>query len=260
MTAIESANRTARTSVAAAIWRNARLHFIDRSVLFGIPAIILVTTLAIVIAIAAILRGNGIDPIDGADAASGEIRGMQYSWAVLSPYWYLVAVGVTSISATLPFALGLSSTRRDYWLGTTLAFALVSAITAIAFALLRWVELATGGWFLRAAMFDSLWWVNASWPVGIFSTFALSFAVLMVGAAITAIYMRWRMPGLTVLFVILAVALVAALALITFAGSWRGVIAWFAEIGVAGIFGIVLGVGVASAVVGYLVIRRATIR
>ena len=146
-TATISGDRTsaARPSRAHAIWRIARLHFVEPQTLFGIPAIILVTTLAIVLAIAAIIRASGFDPLDGADAAAGGLRGMQYSWAALSAHWYLVAVGVTSISATLPFALGLSATRRDYWLGTTLASSIVYAVIAGAFAVLRWTELVTNG-------------------------------------------------------------------------------------------------------------------
>lgn len=58
--------------------------------------------------------------------ASDMAEGMRYSWAVVSPQWYLVVAGVQAIAFTFSFALGFSSTRRDYWLGLSVTFVMES--------------------------------------------------------------------------------------------------------------------------------------
>ena len=68
--------------------------------------------------------------------AADDLEGMRYSWAVLSPQWYLVAVGVQAIGLTFSFALGFGATRRDFWLGTSVMFVLVAVMFAVSIATL----------------------------------------------------------------------------------------------------------------------------
>jgi hypothetical protein len=187
-------------------------------------------------------------------------EGMRYSWAVLSPQWYLVVVGVQAIGLTFSFALGFGATRRDFWLGTSIMFGIVSLLNAVAIATLVQIEKATGGWGIGIAMFDSLWYGQAGWLTDFYSTLALQLLVLFVGASVTTVYMRWRIRGMMIVLFSSIALLLIFIAVATFSESWPALFEWFGSIGVVGAFNIVLGFAVLSAVGGYLVIRRATPR
>ena len=245
--------RTEARSRAHEILRIVRLHCVNPSVFFGIPWIILGGAWAVMMIVGLIIT-----------AANGPTEqmaeGMRYSWAVLSPQWYLVVVGVQAIGLTFSFALGFGTTRRDFWLGTSIMFVIVSFLNGVAIATLVQIEKVTDGWGIGIAMFDSLWYGQQGWLTDFYSTLAMQLLVLFIGASVTTVYMRWRIRGMmTLLFS--AVALVLALvATLTFTESWIAVFDWFASIGIVGIFTVVLTKALAWAVVGYFVIRRATPR
>ncbi|GAA1060567.1 hypothetical protein [Agromyces bracchium] len=261
MTATASATDSARARATDApsrvrpneILRIVRLHTVNPAIFFGVPWMILGGAWAVTMIIALIIQGAA-GPLDQAET------GFEYSWAVLSPQWYLIVVGVQAVSYTFPFALGFGATRRDYWLGTGLMFAIVSVLNAAAIATLLLIERATNGWGIGAGMFDALWYVGADWATAFYSTFALQLLVLFIGAGITTVFMRWRMKGMmTVLFGGVALIL-AIIAVLTFTEAWEALGAWLASIGVVGVFTLVLAKALLWAVAGLLVIRRATPR
>jgi hypothetical protein len=235
------------------ILRIVRLHTVNPAIFFGVPWLILAGAWAVTMIIALIISG-------AAGPLSETETGFEYSWAVLSPQWYLIVVGVQAVSFTFPFALGFGATRRDYWVGTSLMFGLVSLLNAAGIATLLLIERATNGWWIGAGMFDALWYVGADWGTAFYTTFALQLLVLFIGAGVTTVFMRWRMKGMmTVLFGGVALIL-AIIALLTFTESWEALGRWLSSIGVVGVFTVVLATALAWAVAGFLVIRRATPR
>lgn len=234
------------------IWRIVRLHAVTPSVFFGIPWMILGGALAVTIVIALIISSAGGSPED--------LEGMRYSWAVVSPQWYLVAVGVQAVGLTLSFALGFGATRRDFWLGTSLMFVLVALMFAVSIATLVQLEIATGGWGVGAHMFDALWYGQTNWLVDFYTTFALQLFVLFMGAFATTVFLRWRMRGMMTLLFGTIVIVLATVAGLTWSDAWPAVFEWFGSIGLVGVFSIVLMFSAIFAIVGYLVIRRATPR
>jgi hypothetical protein len=253
MTAVVAAPiaRTEARSRVHEIWRIVHLHTVNPSIFFGVPWLILGGAWAVTMVVALILRGAGIPP---------ELDGFRYSWAVLSPQWYLIVVGVQAIAYTFSFALGFGATRRDFWLGTSAMFVFVSLEMAAAIATLVQIEKATDGWWIGAGMFDALWYGQSGWLTDFYITFVLQLLVLFIGASITTIYMRWRIRGMMILL-FSAVALVLALvATLTFTERWVAVFDWFTAIGIVGVFTVLLVKALAWAVAGYFVIRRATPR
>jgi hypothetical protein len=245
--------RTEARSRAHEILRIVRLHCVNPSIFFGIPWLILGSAWAVMMIVGLIIT-----------AANGPTEqmaeGMRYSWAVLSPQWYLVVVGVQAIGLTFSFALGFGATRRDFWLGTSIMFGIVSLLNAIAIATLVQIEKTTDGWGIGIAMFDSLWYGQQGWLADFYATLALQLLVLFIGASVTTVYMRWRARGmLIVLFSSIAIP-PAFIAIVTFTETWPALFEWFGGIGVVGVFTIVLGFAVLCAAGGYLVIRRATPR
>ncbi|GAA1795845.1 hypothetical protein [Agromyces lapidis] len=243
--------RTARRSRFNEIWRIVRLHTVNPSIFFGVPWLILGGAWAVTMLIALMLRAAGISAAED---------GFQYSWAVLSPQWYLVAVGVQAIAFTFSFALGFGATRRDYWLGTSAMFVFVSFEMAVAIATLVQIEQATNGWWIGAGMFDALWYGQHGWLFDFYTSFALQLLVLFIGASITTVYMRWRSRGLIILFSSLVVLLLGFVATATLGNSWPAVFEWLGSIGQVGVFTILLVKALFWAVFGYFVIRRATPR
>ena len=234
------------------IWRIVRLHAVTPSVFFGIPWMILGGAWAVTIVIALIISSAGASPED--------LEGMRYSWAVLSPQWYLVAVGVQAVGLTLSFALGFGATRRDFWLGTSLMFVLVALMFAVSIATLVQLEIATAGWGVGAHMFDALWYGQTNWLVDFYTTFALQLMVLFMGASATTVFLRWRMRGMMTLLFGTIVIVLAAVAALTWSDAWPAIFEWFGSIGIVGVFSIVLALSAIFAAIGYLVIRRATPR
>ncbi|MET4159973.1 hypothetical protein [Agromyces sp. PvR057] len=249
----QSIVRTEARSRAHEIWRIVRLHCVNPSVFFGIPWIILGSAWAVMMIVGLIITGAGGPAEDMAE-------GMRYSWAVLSPQWYLVVVGVQAIGMTFSFALGFGTTRRDFWLGTSAMFGIVSFLNAVAIATLVQIEKATDGWGIGIAMFDSLWYGQQGWLTDFYTTLAMQLLVLFIGASVTTVYMRWRMRGMLFVAFGAIVLFLAFIATMTFSGTWMALFEWFAAIGVVGGFTIVLALAVVCAIGGYLVIRRATPR
>ena len=256
MTAVATAPvvRTEARSRAHEIWRIVRLHTVNPSVFFGVPWLIIGAAWAVTFIITLIIRAGA-----GGAVTAEDLDGMRYSWAVLSPQWYLVAVGVQAIGLTFSFALGFGTTRRDFWVGTSLMFMLVSIMYAAAIATLVQIEIATSGWGVGMHMFDALWY-GQNWLVDFYTSFALQLFVLFIGASVTTVYMRWRMRGMLILLFSVIAVVLAVIAVVTLSGSWPSVFEWFAGLGIVGVFSLVLALAAASAVVGYVVIRRATPR
>lgn len=231
------------------IWRVVRLHLAAPSVFLGIPWTIVAFAFLVSVAIAVLITANG-----------GQTTGQRYSWAVLSPQWYLVVVGVQAIGMTFPFALGFGVTRRDFWLGTATLFTLLSLANAAAYTLLLQIERATGHWWTGTHMFDSLWYGLGPWYQDFFTTFALQMFVFFIGAATTTLYMRWRVIGVLAAAASLIVLILAAAVLVTALDGWTAVGDVLMGASIAGIFTVVLVAALLCAVGGYLVIRKATPR
>ncbi len=231
-----------------------RLHAVTPSVFFGIPWIILGGAWLVMVIIGIIAGGAGADT-----EKMGE--GMRYSWAVLSPQWYLVAVGVQAIGLTLSFALGFGTTRRDFWLGTSLMFGIVSLLNAVAIATLVQIEKATDGWWLDIAMFDALWYGQNGLGRRLLHDART--------AALRALHRGERHDRVP------AVAHARhddprvrrhrhscspSSPSRRSPTSWPAIFEWFGSIGIVGVFTVVLGLAALFAIGGYLVIRRATPR
>ena len=63
-----------------------------------------------------------------------------YTGGLSSIYIYMLSVGAITVGGTFPFALGFSTRRRDYFLGTIAQAIAVSAAWAILLWLLSFIE------------------------------------------------------------------------------------------------------------------------
>lgn len=233
-----------------------KLHLANPWTTITLPWIILATIFAANLAIWALIFMN-TPASEHADIAAG----FQWSGASLYIFVYMMVVAIGAINVTFPFALGYGVTRRDYYLGTSLQFVLLSVMYATGLTILAEIERATNGWGLGGRMFTAAYFGNdLAWPQQFFVFFAMLMFFFFVGAAVAAVFVRWKGTGITFFFIGLGALVLAALYLLTLTDSWPAVGNFFATNGWVGSYAWSLVITVIAAIVGYLILRKATPR
>lgn len=246
-----------RNPLGHRLWNIVRLHAANPFTILVTPLIILGAIYAANIIIWwAIGTASGTQ--EGVEALSD---GMQYSGATFWVFIYMMVVAVQAMNLTFPFAMGFGATRRDFYLGSAVAFVLLSAFYSVLFITLSQLEIATNGWGLGGRMFSVNYFdIGAPWYLQLFYVFSAFLFFFFVGAAVAAVYVRWRQRGLIGFFLVAGVLLLGALVIITQTRSWGAVGEFFATIGFTGGYGLSLVITVIAGVAGYLIMRRATPR
>lgn len=233
----------------------ARLHVVNPMTVIVMPllilAVIFVLNWLIWLLIAATVAG------DGRLAAND---GMQWSGAASFVFIYMLVVAVQAMNSTFPLALGFGVTRRDFSLGSALTFVLLSAAWAILLGALGLLEELTGGWGLGGTMFTSIIFGEGGALQRTWFFFVLLLFFFFTGAAVAALYVRWRHYGLISYFAVLAFAIVGTIALVVLTGSGSTVGAALEELGFAGIYQLLLIPTAISGVAGFALLRGATPR
>jgi hypothetical protein len=196
---------------------------------------------------------SSIAPEDRADAQSG----FQFSGATTWVFVYMMVVAIQAINLTFPFALGFGVTRRDFWLGSSVTFIALAAMYSTAMTILSIIEDATNGWGFGGRMFTAIYFgENPGQRLFIFFVAFLFF--FFFGAAIATVYVRWRATGVTFFFVALGALLVAGVAVLTLTRNWQIIGDFFVGAGLVGSFAWSLVITAISAVVGFVILRKAT--
>lgn len=246
--------------VTSGLWNRVsavvRLQFVNPVTVLVMPWAILMTIFLLNVIVWALIMGNLDASADRADVAEG----FQWSGASTFIFVYMMVVAIQSINATFSFALGLSVTRRDYYLGAALSFVALAAIFATGLAILAAIEEATSGWGLGGRMFTAVYFGDGPWFERYFIFFTAFLFFFFFGSAVAAMYVRWKALGVTIFFVILALLLIGVGALVTIAGSWLSIGEWIVGNGWVGNYAWTLVLTAASAVAGFLLLRKATPR
>ncbi|BDZ51255.1 hypothetical protein GCM10025867_34960 [Frondihabitans sucicola] len=234
------------------VWRVVRLNLVNTRTVFVVPAIVMGSILLVNAAIWYIITAttSGTDRVDA-------MTGTQYSGGSFYIFVFMLVIGVQVVTATFPFALGLSATRRDFALGSGLTFVLLAAVYSIAFAALSLVERATGGWFLGGHLFTSLYFGANVGQRLLVVFFGLLFC-FFVGAMGGTLFMRWRATGVMLGGAALAVVVLGALAAVSFSDSWGAVGRSLLAAGPLGIATWLLVPIAVCSIAGFTVLRRAT--
>lgn len=194
---------------------------------------------------------------EGAQSAS---EGMLFSGAATFIFVYMLVVAVQAVNLTFAFAQGYSVTRRDFYLGSSLVFVLLSVYYAAIMTALTLLERATNGWGLGGALFDVIYFSTEN-PLLQFAQFFLLFLFFFfIGAAISSVYVRWKSNGMLVFFAALTLLLVGLIALVTITANWPAVGTWFANNGALGVAAWSLVPTALAAITGFFILRRATPR
>lgn len=230
----------------------ARLHLVNRSAVIWLPLFILSVIFTFTLLIRWIV-GVLIERA-GNDVAEATFVGGAAGFLVI----YMLVVAVQAINLTFPFAQGYSVTRRDFYLGSALAFLGLAMFWAALMGTLGMIESATGGWGLGGYLFG-LGYLGVD---SVLATFYIYFMALLffffVGTAVASMYVRWKAWGLMGFFAGLALLLVGLIALATFTDSWPSVVAWLVHNGAVGVAAWSIVPTLLSLVTGFFILRRAT--
>lgn len=238
----------------ARIFAVVRLHFVNKGQIIVVPWLIMSFIFAVTLIIGWILR-TSLSAKDLSEAGSG----MQYSGAIGYFLVYMLVIAVMAISQTFPFAQSYSATRRDFYLGTIVAFAILSLVYSGAVTVLGWIEDLTNGWGLGVVLF-SPGYLSPNLVERFYEAFVLFLFFFMMGIAVASVYVRWRVNGMLIFFASLALVILGLVALATVSSSWGAVGAWFVAMGFFGVVSWTLVPTTLAAIVGFLLLRRATPR
>ena len=255
MTAIAQTLPASRSNEAGRrIFAVVKLHFVNRFQILYLPLIVLLAIFALNLSIWYVI----VAATGGTNSSNASSSHLGYSGAVSYIYVYGIVIAVQAISRTFPFSLGFGVTRRDFYLGSVIAFVALSFGFAVVLTIMSVLEIATNGWGVGGRMFAPLFFTNSFWLLRFVMYFCAFLFLLFIGTAGATFYVRWRATGLTIFFGIIAVLIVAAGAGFTLWHQWPAVGNWFDQAGPVGVTLWLLPLAAVCAIAGFFVLRRAT--
>ncbi len=224
----------------------ARLYLLNKWMLVWIPIIVIGAMIALTICIQLIVN-----------AAGGRDEGVYFNGAFQAALWCIFGVAVSASTQMFPFAFALSSTRRDFLIGTLIAALGTGAGYGAIYALLAWVEEVTGGYWIGAHAFDLAGWVaGGPGPAFVLYGAAILF-MFVIGFASAMLFKRFGGKGLIAagFVVIIAGSALAAWAGLT--DQWRRIAEWLVGQTPVTVGLYLLGISALLAGASHLLIRHA---
>jgi hypothetical protein len=224
----------------------ARMHLAHPLLSVGVPWAIVASSFVINYAIWQV--GDVAEQTPG-DGSTGGLASL---------YITVVVIFIQAVTQLFPFALGLSLSRRDFYLGTALTAVVQSAGYGLALTGLTAIEKATDGWGVRLRF-----WAPGPLEVGnpalqfvVFTVPMLACAFLGMGIGVVA--KRWGAPGLYALTLTTLLAVGLAAFLLTWRRAWGDLGSWLADQSVTNLaIALPAVLAVALAALAFLGLRRA---
>ncbi|WP_448626058.1 hypothetical protein [Geodermatophilus sp. URMC 64] len=195
----------------------ARLHLVHPLVALGVPWLVVSCSFAISWLIWKLARIPDIPD-------SGNFTG-----GVAALYITVMIVYVQAVTQLLPFAMGLSLSRRTFYLGTALMGVAEALGCGVVLAVLTEVQRATGGWGVGLRFWAPAGLDVHNFPLQIAVSGAPMLAFMAAGVGMGAVYKRWGQSGVWGLSVGGILVLGGIGVLLTWLDAWRTVGAWFAD-------------------------------
>lgn len=194
----------------------ARLHLLRPLVTLGVPWLVAGTSFALTLALWATVGIGEENP----DAFAGGVTAL---------YATLLVAYVQAVTRLLPFAMGISISRRAFFLGTALIIVGQSLVYGVLLSALVSLEGATGGWG-ASLQFWAPGGIDVDNPllqVAVSGAPLLAFAAVGVGIGI--VFKRWGQTGVWTLVVLSMLVLGGLAVLISWAGAWADLGGWLAD-------------------------------
>jgi hypothetical protein len=222
----------------------ARLQVVHPLVILGVPWMVVSISFAINWAVWAI---TGLRDEPGAGFTGG----------VLALYITVGVVYVQAVTQLLPFAMGVSLSRRAFWLGTALVGVLQALGYGIAVAALHAIGRATDGWGVGMSF-----WVPTPMQVDNFFLQVLisgipMLASIFAGMGIGVVFKRWGPNGIWALSVLGMVFFGGLFVLLTWLRAWQDLGRWLVDQSVVTLaVGLPLAITVVVAALSFRGMRR----
>ncbi|MCS0500658.1 ABC transporter permease [Protaetiibacter mangrovi] len=247
---------SAPRSAPSRVWRIVRLITANPTTTVVLPWAILGTIFLLNWLIWLLIFANV-----GAEGMTDAQEGIQWSGAAFYIFVYMLVLAVQAINLSFPLALGYGSTRREFSLGAGLTFVLLAAMYAVGMTVGAALENATGGWGLGGTFFRTIYFGgDQPWYLQLWIYFCWFLFFFFTGTIFASVYVRWKALGLIATFAVVGLAAVGVIALLTLSESWNMVWETIAHLGVVGSVSVLLIPSAVSALLGYLLLRRATTR
>lgn len=197
----------------------ARLHLINPLVSLGIPWLVVAISFAINLAVWHL-------------TPAGEDDG-GFSGGVLALYITVLVVYVQSVTHILPFAMGLSVSRRTFYLGTAV-FAVAQALYyGVAIAILRAIENATSGWGAGLSYWAPGPFGADNFLLQVLASGAPMLAFIAIGVGMGVVHQRYGQAGTWGLIIGTMVVFGGLAILLTWLEAWGSVGSWFDDQSIA---------------------------
>ncbi|OMQ16415.1 hypothetical protein A7K94_0202660 [Modestobacter sp. VKM Ac-2676] len=223
----------------------ARLQLINPLVSIGIAWAIVALAFAVNLAI------WGLADVDeqAADSNTGGLAAL----------YITVLIGfIQAVTMMFPFAMGLSLSRRVFYLGTALVAVVQGFVFAVVLTALTAVENVTNGWGVGLDF-----WAPGPIDVGNPALQVFVFAVPMIafgfaGIGLGVLYKRWGTAGIYALTAAVIVGVGAAVILLSWRRAWDDLGSWLADRSVETFtIGLPAVAALALAALAYVGLRRA---
>lgn len=222
-----------------------RYHLVDRFQYGILPASIL----ALVFAANALVAGT---------LRSWE-EGALFTGGLAALYVFLVVQGSMSMSRSLPFALALGLSRRNYYLGTLGLGVVIAVVYSLGVTALQVAEAATGGWWLRMHFFRIAWVLDGPWPLTWLTAFVFMALLFSYGMCWGLIYWRWNVLGAVCYLAAQLVVVVGFVVAVTWLEAWSVVGDFIAALSPLGVTGLAALLAVVFSAGGFATIRRLAV-
>jgi hypothetical protein len=194
----------------------ARLQLVHPAVILGIPWAVVASSFVI---------NWGVWSLADLQHQPGD----DFTGGVLALYITVGVVFIQAVTQLLPFAMGVSLSRRTYWFGVALVGVASALWYGVALAVLDAIGKATDGWGVGL----DFW---APGPLQVDNFFlqvvvsgAPMLAFVFSGIAIGVVFKRWGQNGLWALSIGLLLLLGGLSVLITGLGAWHSIGNWLGD-------------------------------
>ena len=223
----------------------ARLQLVHPLVILGVPWMVGTLSFAINWAVWRIVDIRSLKGDDG------------FTGGVLALYITVLVVFVQAVTQLMPFAMGISLSRRSYFLGTCLVAVGMALGFGVVLALLDAAESATGGWGVGLHF-----WTPPPLDVdGFLPQVAVSgapmLALIAAGVGMGVVSKRWGPNGVWGLIIGSTVVVGGAAVLVTWMRAWLDLGRWLADQSLATLaVGLPLALAVLLGALAFAGIRR----
>jgi len=215
------------------------MHFTDPTTMVVFPAALLGSIFAITLIVWTLIPGDG-----------GQ------GWGEMSIYCFLAGISALAVTRSLPFSLGMGSSRRAFVLGTLLTnLVLAVGWGVVLFVMLR-IEKASGGWGQHVHFFWWDWYARSAWPAVLLLQITSLAAAFALGVLLAALWVRWNRLALVVGGPAAVVVLGGVAILLTSRHWWGGITGWLGGLTPLAAAGLCAALLVVLLACQYAVLRR----